>query len=795
MTGAAGGSPSRPNVRLRQVGRPLTRTDAPGKVAGRTPYAGDYTMPDMLHLRVVRADLASARLARLDVSKARALEGVACVLTAEDLPDRTASTDIPGQVGRKRLDTGQQILVRERVRYFGEPLALVAAETRDVADHAVELVEAELEPIPGVYDPMEAMQPGAPVVTEPDNVVAERRIRKGDVEAGFAEADVIVENTFRTPFQEHAFLEPEVGLAWVDENDVVNIRVSTQVIEHYRPIADAIGVPHNKVRIRGALVGGGFGGKEDLTVEVYLALLARRTGRPVRLEYTREDSFVGHGKRHPFVMTYRTGVTRDGRITALDVRMVADSGAYVFLSPYVLLYALVAAPGPYRVDNLNVFARAVATNNMFTSAFRGFGALQACAAYEQQMDEVAKAIGLDRMELRRRNFLRTGEPMSTGFVPPSAIWTDQCAERAWAALGERAPGERAPTGGVPGGDAPAEGPIRVGRGIACYQQSYGRLTFLHDTSEAWVGVEMDGTVVVRSGVTDIGAGQVSALGQIAAEVLGATLDNVVVYNSDSAVTPLAGTTTATRALYMTGNAVKQAAEAVRARLAERAARELGVAPGEVDMGFNEVFVTDRPDRSLPLVELVRICGAEGIHRSELAMFRAPFTDTLDPETGQGQAHPDYAYGAHAVEVAVDVETGEVEVLKSVAAHDVGQCINPAAVEGQIQGGAQNGQGYALSEEMLYEEGRLITPSFSEYLMPTAMDMPKVECILLESRSGVGPYGAKGIGEPAMTPVAPAIANAVADAIGVRVFEMPITPERIVKALKRRGDAGRVDPPA
>ena len=800
MTAAAGGSPSRPNVRLRQVGRPLTRTDAPGKVAGRTPYAGDYTMPDMLHLRVVRADLASARLARLDVSKARALEGVACVLTAEDLPDRTASTDIPGQVGRKRLDTGQQILVRERVRYFGEPLALVAAETRDAADHAVELVEAELEPIPGVYDPMEAMQPGAPVVTEPDNVVAERRIRKGDVEAGFAEADVIVENTFRTPFQEHAFLEPEVGLAWVDENDVVNIRVSTQVIEHYRPIADAIGAPHNKVRIRGALVGGGFGGKEDLTVEVYLALLAKRTGRPVRLEYTREDSFVGHGKRHPFVMTYRTGVTGDGRITALDVRMVADSGAYVFLSPYVLLYALVAAPGPYRVDNLNVFARAVATNNMFTSAFRGFGALQACAAYEQQMDEVAKAIGLDRMELRRRNFLRTGEPTSTGFVPPSAIWTDQCAERAWAALGERASGVRAPTGSGPAergpaGDAPAEGSIRVGRGIACYQQSYGRLTFLHDTSEAWVGVEMDGTVVVRSGVTDIGAGQVSALGQIAAEVLGATLDNVVVYNSDSAVTPLAGTTTATRALYMTGNAVKQAAEAVRARLAERAARELGVAPGEVDMGFNEVFVIDRPDRSMPLVELVRICGAEGIHRSELAMFRAPFTDTLDPETGQGQAHPDYAYGAHAVEVAVDVETGEVEVLKSVAAHDVGQCINPAAVEGQIQGGAQNGQGYALSEEMLYEEGRLITPSFSEYLMPTAMDMPKVECIILESRSGVGPYGAKGIGEPAMTPVAPAIANAVADAIGVRVFEMPITPERIVKALKRRGDAGRADPPA
>ena len=758
------------NVQYRQVGKPLTRTDAPGKVTGRTPYAGDYVMPNMLHMRVLRTDIASARLARLDVSKARALKGVACVLTAADLADRTAATDIPGQTGQKRLDTDQQILVKERVRYFGEPLALIAAESRDLADQAAELIEFELEPIPGVYDPLEALKPGAPLVYGGDNIVAERKIKKGDVEAGFAEADLIVENTYKTPFQEHAFLEPEVGLAWVDENDVVNIRVSTQVIEHFRPIADAIGVPHNKVRVRGALVGGGFGGKEDMTVEVYLALLAKHTGRPVRLEYSREDSFVGHGKRHPFILTYRTGVTKEGKITALDVQMIADAGAYVFLSPYVILYALVAAPGPYRVDNLNVFAQAVATNNMYTSAFRGFGALQACAAYEQQMDEIARVLGIDGLELRRRNFLKTGEPMSTGFVPPSAIWTEQCAEQAWAALGE-------PT--------TAQGPIRTGRGLACYQQSYGRLTFLHDTSEAWVGVEMDGTVVVRSGVTDIGAGQVSALGQIAVEVLGVTLDNVVIYNSDSAVTPLAGTTTATRALYMTGNAAKQAAEGLRARLAERAAQEFGVAPDEIDMAFNEVFVIDKPEKTMPLVELVRKCAAEGIHRSELAIFRAPFGNFLDPETGQGQAHPDYAYGAHAVEVSVDVETGEVEVLKSVAAHDVGQCINPAAVEGQIQGGAQNGQGYALSEEMLYEEGRLVTPSFSEYLMPTAMDMPKVECIILESRSGVGPFGAKGIGEPAMTAVAPAIANAVADAIGVRVFEMPITPERVVTALQQR----------
>lgn len=750
-----------------QLGHPLARTDAPSKVTGKTMYAGDFTMPRMLHVKVVRANVASALLRNLDVSAARALDGVVCVLTAAELPDRMAATDIPGQTGQKRLNTDQQILVKERVRYFGEPIALIAANSRDIAEQAATLVKFELEPLLGVYDPELAMRPGAPILQGTSNIVAEHTVKKGDVDAGFAAADFIVQNTFKTPFQEHAFLEPEVGLAWIDENDVINIKVTTQVIEHFRSIAEAVGVPHNKVRIQGALVGGGFGGKEDLTVEVYLALLARHTRRPVRIEYSREDSFVGHGKRHPFTLTYRTGVTKDGKITALDVRAIADSGAYVYLSPYVLLYCAVAAPGPYRIDNLFVHARAVATNNMYTSAFRGFGAMQACVAYEQQMDEVAKHIGMDRLEFRRRNFLKTGDPISTGFVPPSEIWTEKCMEQAWAALGE-------PT--------PSSGSLKIGRGIAAYQQSYGRLTFLHDTSEAWVGIEMDGTVVIRSGVTDIGAGQVSALGQIVAEVLGVTLENVVIYNSDSAVTPLAGTSTATRGLYMSGNAAKKAAEVLRDRLAQRAAKIFGVEPDQIALAFNKVYPVDNGDRSMPLAELVKLCAAEGVHRSELSIFRAPFTNRLDPETGQGQAHPDYVYGAHAIEVSVDTDTGEIRVLKSIAAHDVGQCVNRAAVEGQIEGGTQNGQGYALSEEMLYEEGRLMTPSLSEYLMPTSMDMPKVQCILLESRSGLGPFGAKGIGEPALTPVAPAIANAVADALGIRIFELPITPERVIKAL-------------
>ncbi|NCF83222.1 MAG: molybdopterin-dependent oxidoreductase [Proteobacteria bacterium] len=755
------------NIEFRQVGKPLPRIDAPGKTHGKTRYAGDYVMPDMLHAKVLRSPEASASLRRIDVSKARALPGVACVLTHEELPDRLAPTDIPGQTGRKRLDTDQQILVRERVRYHGEPLALVAADTVAIAEKALDLIEYDLEALPGVYSVEEARQPGAPVVQGTDNLVSTYKVRKGDVEAGFAAADTIVENTYQTQFIEHAFLEPEVGLAWVDENEVTNIRMSTQVIEHFRFIAEAIGVPHNKVRILGSLVGGGFGGKEDITVEIYLALLARATGRPVRLCYSREDSFFGHGKRHPFTITHRTGFTSDGKITALQVDMTTDAGAYVYLSPYVLLYATVASPGPYRVDNLHVDARAVATNNMYTSAFRGFGAAQACVAHEQQMDEAARLLEIDPLELRRRNFLRTGDLISTGVPIESAVWCDECMTQAWQALGER----------------PAdEGPIKIGRGVAAYQQSYGRITWLHDTSEAWVGVEMDGTVVVRSGVTDIGAGQVSALAQIAAELLGVNLTDVTVYNSDSATTPLAGTTTATRALYMTGNAVRLAAQAVRDRLLARAASEFHVQMHEVDMADSLVFVREDTRSAMKLTDLVATCASEGIHRSELVIFRAPFTDAIDPETGQGRVHPDYAYGAQAVEVAVDTETGEITVLKSVGAHDVGQAINPAAVEGQIEGGTSQGHGYALSEELQYREGKLVTPSFSEYLIPTAMDMPRVQSIILESRSGVGPFGAKGIGEPSLTPVAPAIANAVADAIGVRIPDLPITPEKVVKAL-------------
>ena len=753
---------------LRQVGKPLRRVDAMGKAVGSTVYAGDFSMPLMLHAKVVRSTQASALIKRLDVSRARALSGVVCVLTAADVPNARLVSDMPGPTGQKqRLGSDVPVLASDRVRFFGEPLALIAAETLDIAERAMKLVEVEYEPLPGVYDALEAIKPGAPIVNPPDNVVARWKIRKGNPEAGFADADLIVENTFRLRYQEHAYLEPEAGVAWVDERGVITIRVSTQVIEHFRSIAKAIGVPQNKIRIQGTMVGGGFGGKEDITVEIYLALLAKHTNRPVRLVYTREESIFGHSKRHPYVIKHRTGVKKNGRITAAEIDIISDSGAYPYLSPYVLLYTVVMSTGPYRVDNLRVDAATVATNNIYTSAFRGFGGPQACFAYEQQMDAIAEKLGMDPLELRKINYVGTGDTTATGQAIESAAWLEESATRAMAALGDK---------------TPDHGPVKTGQGFSSYFQSYGRIMWLHDTSQSWVGVEMDGTVTVRAGVPDLGAGQANSLCQITAEVLGVPLERVSIYCTDSAITPLSGTSTATRQLYMSGNATLMAATNVRRGLLERASKHLEAEIDGLDMADGRAFVKSDPSRFIELADLAKVCASEGIPLANLAMFKAPFKDPIDPETGQGPVFPDFTFGSYAVEVAVDTETGQISVLKAAACHDIGRAINRAAVEGQIAGGGMQGLGYALMENLIVRDGVIQTPSLSEYLIPTCKDFPTTTVIILESGTGVGPFGAKGIGEPSLTPAAPAVASAVADAIGIRIHELPLTPERVLAAI-------------
>jgi len=662
----------------------------------------------------------------------------------------------------------QPVLAADRVRFQGEPVAAIAAETEEIAAAAADLIEVEYEELPGVYDPLAALAPGAPEVHEGGNVLRRWHLRTGDVAEGFRRADVVVEHTYRTPFVDHVYLETETGLGWIDAEGVLTLRVSTQVLEHFRDVAEILQLPHGRVRLEGAYVGGGFGGKEDVTVECLLGLLVWKTRRPVRLVFSREESFIGHGKRHPYVMRYRTGAARDGALTALEAELISDSGAYAALSPWVLFYSLVTATGPYRVPHVRVDATTVYTNNPVASAYRCFGSIQTCLAYEGQMDALAAALGMDPLVLREKNFLRKGDTLATGQVMETEPMLAQTMRQAWAGLGER----RAPGG-----------PIRVGRAVAASLTPYGRMCWTRDSASAWVGMELDGTAVVRCAAPDVGGGQTASLCAITAEVLGLDADRVVAVGRDSHFTPRAGTTTATRQLLMSGNAVLNAAREVRRHLVAEAAAMLEAAPGDIELADGRAVVRGAPDRSLTLASVVKAATASGRPVQALEKYDAPWAPTIDPVTGQGKAFNDYTFGSHAIEVEIDEETGRTRVSRLVACFDAGRVINRASAEGQLEGGAVQGLGYALMEEVALENGVSKNPHLLDYKIPTSLDAPAIETILIESGNGLGPFGAKGLGEPAMTPSIAAVANAVSRAVGARVTELPITAERVLAALR------------
>jgi CO/xanthine dehydrogenase Mo-binding subunit len=760
-------------VTYRVIGKSLPRPDAREKVRGRPIYAGDLALPGMLHGRIVRSPYASARIARIDTRAARGIGGVAAVLTHEDVPRNEFRVDLPGRMAEATAGAvlaTQPVLAADRVRFHGEPVVAIAAETPEAAARAAEAVEIEYEELRGVYDPLDALSPDAPAVHEGGNVLRRWRLRRGDVGEGFRRADVVVENTYRTPFVDHVYLETESGVGWIDAEGMLTLRVSTQVLEHYRDVADVLHLPHSRVRLEGAYVGGGFGGKEDVTVECLLGLLVWKTRRPVRLVFSREESFIGHGKRHPYVMRYKTGATRGGELVALEAELISDAGAYAALSPWVLFYSLVTATGPYRIPHVGVDAVTVYTNNPIASAYRTFGSIQTCIAYEGQMDALAAALDMDPVELRVQNALRKGDAIATGQVLETEPMLDETLRRAWRALGP-------PRAGA--------GAVRVARGLAASFTPYGRMCWTHDSASAWVGMEVDGTAVVRCAAPDVGGGQTASLCSIAAEVLGLPIERVVAVGRDSHFTPRAGTTTATRQLFMSGNAVLAAARAVRRHLVDQAAELLEAAPEDIQLADGHAFVSGARGRSLGLAEVVKAMAASGRPTQALEKFDAPFAPTIDPLTGQGKPFNDYTFGTQAVEVEVDEETGVTRVSRLVACYDVGQVINRASAEGQIEGGAAQGLGHALLEEVALEEGINRNPHLLDYKIPTTLDVPAVETILLESGNGLGPFGAKGIGEPAMTPTPAAVMNAVSRAAGRRVTELPLTAERVLDAM--RGD--------
>ena len=748
----------------RLVGRALVRHDAVEKVAGRTRYAADFGLPGMLHAALKRSDLPHARLLRVDTSAAEAVPGVASILTAKDVPENTVWVDVPGQtfqVGALRART--DVLADGVVRYHGEPIAIVAAESEDAALAAVELIDVDYEELPVVTDPSAALEDGAASVHEEGNLLASWQLHEGDVDAALEGAHAVVEQSYETQFVDHAYLEPEAGVAWLD-GDVITVRAATQVIEHYRDLARILRVPDNRVRVIAPYVGGGFGGKEDMTVEPFLALVVQRTGCPVKMVWSRAESLLAREKRHPMKLRYRTACDAEGRLVAQDIAIVADGGAYALLSALVLLYATTCSQGPYACPNVRVDARVAYTNHTPASAMRGFGAMQVALGYEGQMDLLAAEVGLDPLELRRRNFLERGDTLAVGQTLDTHVALPELADRVVAALGPK--------------PEPSTPERRVGRGLACNLQPYGRCVWLNDWASAWVGFELDGTLVVRIGVPDIGGGQASSLVQLAGEVLGVDPADVAIHIGDSALTPLTGTTTATRQLYMSGNAVLQAAGELREELRPLAAELLETEPD--DLQFADGGVRSG-ERHVPFRDLIDAAAKREVPWHRLSIFRAPGGAAWRSDASwRGRVFPDFTYGCHAVDLEVDPETGHVEVLRYVAAHDVGRAINPQSVEGQIEGAVVMGLGYALSERVVYEDAVNLTGTFAQYLIPTAVEAPEIEPIVVESGEGLGPFSARGIGEPPVGGVAPTVAGALADALGRRLTILPFTPKRVAE---------------
>ncbi len=784
------------------VGTSPAHHDFVDKVKGTVTYAADWQLPGMLHGKIVRSQVPSARIVSIDTSEARALPGTVVVLTAVDVPNNKVIELAAGGLGELQIE--MPVLASDRVRYQGEPIALIAATSPLIAEEAAELVMVEYEDLPSVYDVESALAADAPQVHDAGNTLVTWHINHGDLQAGFAEADVVVEGTYQSQHVEHAYLEPEAGVGWI-ENGVVTLRVSTQVIEHASTIAEILDLPASRVRVIATYMGGGFGGKEDMTVEPYVALLTWCTKRPIRMIWSRQESLMASTKRHPFLMKYRTGVRNDGTITAMDVDILGDAGAYPLLSPRVLFAGAALACGPYRVPNASVRSRPIFTNNVPSSAFRGFGAMQVVLGYESQMNRIAEELGLTREEVRLRNFLSQGDTIITGETLKTSVGLTETLRRAISGLGDQS--------------APSGPNKRVGRGLACNRAPYGRTIWFRDHASSWLSIQRDGTLLIRSGITDLGAGQAASLCQIASEVLGVPLEEISIYIGDSALNPPAGGTFATRQLYMSGNAVLHTATELKTRIAPVAAELLGVDVDELafEDGMVRVLAADRewpvssdPDitaivrdaerefefgrpaaappaverpamQGLSLAQLVLACEQRGISTSHLSTWRAE-GGTFDTATGQGETFPDYTYGTHAAEVEVDLETGEVKVLKYVASHDVGRAINPLRVTGQIQGGVVQGLGYALMEELALDEGLHTSTLFANYLIPSAADFPDIKVDFIEGGDGKGPLGARGIGEPPIGNVAATIASAIHEAIGVCPHRLPMTPERVLALI-------------
>jgi selenium-dependent xanthine dehydrogenase len=770
-TGEAIPEPDLPEtVSSRVIGRMVPRPDAVAKVTGAAQYTDDYHFPDMLHGRALRAGIPHAKLKRLDVEKARALDGVYAVLTADDIPGEhnhgLIYHDWPTLVG-----------VGEDVRYVGDAVALVVAETRDIATQALTLIETEYEPLPVVTGPVEARAEDAPRLHEDGNLLKHIKVRKGDIDQGFDMADVVIENTYFTATAEHAFLEPECSIARPTQDGRMEVYVGSQIPYADRDqIARCLNLPVDRVRVIGTLIGGAFGGKEDISAQIHAALLAQVTGRPVKILYDRHESLLVHPKRHATQIRIKLGAKRDGTLVAAETELFGDTGAYASLGTAVMERATTHSTGPYVVPHVKADCYAMYTDNPPSGAFRGFGVTQSGFAIESFMDELAKRLGMGPVELRRKNALRVGQVTVTGQLLTESVGLDECIDRVEAEMRRLTDGEDPFTA------RPVEGAPNRRRawGFAIGYKNTGLGGGIADKAGAEVELFDDGTAEVRTSSAEIGQGLVTVLQMIAAEELHLPLEDVRVLLSDTDLTPDGGPTTASRQTYVTGNAVRYAAETLRQALASTMAEKYDCSPESVR--FAEGLIHVNGDR-ITFAEAAVAMKAEGREPRARYEYLAPETQPLG--TG-GDMHFAFSFATQAAEVEVDLETGEAHVLRVIAANDVGKTINPLGLLGQIEGGVMMGLGNALTEEYIVEEGRVFTDRLARYRVPSVVFTPEIIPIVVEHPTGEGPHGAKGIGEITSIPTTPAIVNAIYNACGVRIRRLPVDQDWLARQLAMRG---------
>ncbi len=755
---------------LSVIGHSYPRPDAVDKVTGAAKFADDYAFPGMLYGATLRAGYPHARILSIDTSRAADLEGVRAVLTHQD---------VPGRNRHGLVFPDWPVLCDDKVRYLGDAVAIVAAETPEIAAEALALIEVEYEPLPVVASAEQAREPDAALVHEDregGNLLEHMKVRLGDVERGFAEADVIVEREYHTPTYDHMFMEPECSIGvpagYDAEHNKLTVYVGSQIPYADRDqIAAAMDLPPEQVRVRGTLIGGGFGGKEDIMGQIHTALLAQATGCPVKILYDRSESLLAHPKRHATVIRIKTGAKKDGTLTAVQAELVGDSGAYASLSTKVLKRATTHATGPYHLANAKVDCYAMFTNNPPAGAFRGFGVTQSAFAVESNMDILAQELGMDPFELRRKNALRVGSTTATGQVLRESAGLVDCID--W--VRDRVRG----LADAPAPETEFANP-RIGWGLACAYKNTGFGGGAPDNASAEVEVYPDDTaadVEVRASSADLGQGLTTVLGQIAAEVLGLPFERVRVLLSDTDLTPDGGATTASRQTFVSGNAARLAAETMRERLSFVAAERWDVPPASIRFEGGALRATGH---SAPFAEAVKWLIEEGREPVLQVRYHAPETKPLGEG---GDMHFAFGFSAQAAQVAVDEETGRVQVLRIVAAADGGRALNPQAFLGQVEGGIVMGIGTALTEEFKLEGGIPQTRRWKDYKTPQMGDMPELTVQIVEHPTSTGPYGAKGVGELPSIPTAPAICNGIYAATGARVYALPVKAEEIKKGRK------------